>query len=269
MLGRESRDRFWLRVAETKHTDIGTVVAVRSCAIRQDIRHRRLPDPTRSGDGRISSQIVIRIILIPINIIVNSNRHRFDHAPATCLRRTARRGRVIRIKVNSGTREVHSAPRSASPERVARGFGLAAVPQNASIRLRARPSCRNRVCPFTTSARPIPHNGAVRHSRPDASPSGRSSANPSPTCPAQRHALRVGSELPRILGDPPQRQDTTLLVGHRPAHRRRPRDGADAQRPGALAHRERDLPHPEQPRRLLRTQLRPRRAPSQARCSPT
>ena len=58
--------------------------------------------------------------------------------------------------------------------------------------------------------------GEVRraHRRPR-----RASSVPIPQrCAAQRHALRAGGELPRILGDPPRRQEATLLLGHRPAH---------------------------------------------------
>ena len=50
----------------------------------------------------------------------------------------------------------------------------------ASVRLRARPSCRKKVWPDTVSVSPTPHSGGVRHSNPSACPSGRRSASPSP-----------------------------------------------------------------------------------------
>ena len=51
-----------------------------------------------------------------------------------------------------------------------------------------------------------------------------------------------------VLGEAPQRQGAALRMGQRPAHRGIDRDGDDARRAGALAHRERDLQHPEEPR---------------------
>ena len=60
--------------------------------------------------------------------------------------------------------------------------GSASPPWNmiASISVRARPSCRYAGMPLTVAVRPMPHSGGVRHSRPSASKSGRSSANSSP-----------------------------------------------------------------------------------------
>ena len=44
----------------------------------------------------------------------------------------------------------------------------------------ARPSCSSPAWPPTVCSSPSPHNGGVRHSRPDASPSTTSSASPAP-----------------------------------------------------------------------------------------
>ena len=45
----------------------------------------------------------------------------------------------------------------------------------ASFKLRARPSCKNSVCPLTTSCKPIPHNGvaAIQLRLPDLPKGGR------------------------------------------------------------------------------------------------
>ena len=78
----------------------------------------------------------------------------------------------------------------------------------ASSRLRARPSCRNWVCPLTVLVRPMPHSGGVRHSRPLASNSGggRPGLRPcraaagryrggSPDWPARLRGIGGGGEL--------------------------------------------------------------------------
>ena len=62
-------------------------------------------------------------------------------------------------------------------------------------------------------------------------------------------------EVNGVLGDSARWPGAALRVGHRPVHRRRQRDGADARGSGTLAHRERDLQHPEEPRLLLRARF--------------
>ena len=71
--------------------------------------------------------------------------------------------------------------------------------------------------------------------------------------PEQREVFPLAPE-PIVKGDGARKNDC---------------ERKDAQRPSALAHRERDLQHPEEPRLLLRAQLRPRPPATSARCSPT
>ena len=75
---------------------------------------------------------------------------------------------------------------------------------------------------------------------------------------AERRQRGPGGELPRIPGKEAERQGETLLVGHGPAGGQMERNGPDARRAGALADRERNVQHPEEPRLRVRAQLRPR-----------
>ena len=146
----------------------------------------RCGGPEQAGPG--SHQSGMRIILIPIEANVNLGSCKVSaRSASTCVR--ARYGSFgggnphrHRLRV---LRAPRASPRSRRPARThsvqsefrnatsASLSGLdidrnAAVAASASppcqrmvsTRLRARPSCRNRVCPLTTSVSPIPHSGA-------------------------------------------------------------------------------------------------------------
>ena len=94
-----------------------------------------------------------------------------EHAAAASAdgeqRRRARRG--ARSQGLQEGEELGPRRRRRAPEALAGRLGLAAVPEDRLLEVRARPSCRKRVWPLTVSTRPMPHSGGVRHSWPVAS----------------------------------------------------------------------------------------------------
>ena len=79
----------------------------------------------------------------------------------------------MRLIANSGRRAAPRAPPCSSRRSASRAACASPPCQRiASVRLRARPSCRKWVWPLTASVRPMPQSGGVRHSRPSATTLG-------------------------------------------------------------------------------------------------
>ncbi len=152
-------------------------------------------------------------------------------------------------------------PAAASPSEAAGGGGRAGreraahrVAAVAGHALRARRGATAGICPGGWSPRRA--RGPSRW-RTATAPSGGAAI---PAAPAERRELRSGGELPTMPGDPPRQEGAMLRPGNGHRDRRSERGGAGAGGPRPLAHRERDIQHPAEPRPRLRTQ--PRRQPS-------